>query len=527
MTRTLIRRALGDARVRTVAFACVFGIAAYINPVTYRHTYPTLAERISFAHGYGDNTAVVLFYGRPHDLLTVGGYSAWRTGGILSILAAVFGLLAAVRALRAEEDAGRTELVLGGTISRVRVYVACTIAIAAGAMALWGAALAGSAMASLPAGGAAYLALAVISMVPVFAGVGAVASQVAPTRRVALELGGAILMASLALRVSADTAGGAEWLRWVTPLGWVELMRPFAGARPVVLVLPLALATLLLALAARLVAGRDLGGAVPLVRERGAPRLSLLSSPVAQHLRDERGNLVAWVCGLGGLALIVGVISHGVASAGISEQLNRRLARLGSGSVLTPSGYIGFSFAFFVLAVSIFMCAQLTSARAEEAQQRLATVLALPVARRDWLAGRLGVAIGAAAAISLCVGVLTWAGVVLAGGSVSLLHLLQAGVNCLTVAILFLGFAALAYALVPRATAPIAYGMVTLAFLWYLFGALLGAPEWLVALSPFRHVGLAPAHAFRPVGAAVMLTVGAVLGLLAIEAFQRRDLAEG
>jgi ABC-2 type transport system permease protein len=42
----------------------------------------------------------------------VSGYTAWRVGGTLAIAAAAFGVLAAVRALRAEEDIGRMELVL-------------------------------------------------------------------------------------------------------------------------------------------------------------------------------------------------------------------------------------------------------------------------------------------------------------------------------------------------------------------------------------------------------------------------------
>ena len=73
---------------------------------------------IAFARSFGGNKAVELFYGAPHDLLTVGGYAAWRVGGAVAIFAGVFGLLAAVRALRAEEDAGRQELVLAGTVSR-------------------------------------------------------------------------------------------------------------------------------------------------------------------------------------------------------------------------------------------------------------------------------------------------------------------------------------------------------------------------------------------------------------------------
>ena len=58
----------------------LFGIYAYIQPVGYRDAYKTLAERIGFARSFGDNTAIRLFYGEPHDLLTVSGYPPGGSG---------------------------------------------------------------------------------------------------------------------------------------------------------------------------------------------------------------------------------------------------------------------------------------------------------------------------------------------------------------------------------------------------------------------------------------------------------------
>jgi len=102
--------------VRVVAFGYLFLIYAYVQPVGYRHAYPSLADRAAFARSFGGNTAIRLFYGQPHDLLSIGGYCAWRVSGTLTIAAAAFGLLASVRALRTEEDAGRAELVLAGAL---------------------------------------------------------------------------------------------------------------------------------------------------------------------------------------------------------------------------------------------------------------------------------------------------------------------------------------------------------------------------------------------------------------------------
>jgi ABC-2 type transport system permease protein len=518
------RRGLRDARGRTIGFVYLFAVVAFIQPITYRHTYPTIADRLSFARAFGANKAVVLFYGKAYDLLTVGGYSAWRVGGTLSLFAAVFGLLAAVRAMRAEEDYGRVELVLAGAIGRRDVYLAGIVAITATIVLLWVAAFGGSVVGGLPAGGSAYLALAVVSAAPVFVGVGAVASQLAPTRRLALEFGGAVVALAFLLRVIADTSAGAGWLRWLTPLGWAEELRPFTGAMPWVLVAPIAASVVLVLVAARIYAGRDIGSGVLSASDTAAPRLRLLSTPTQQAFRGELTSLLVWLASVGLFAVVVGVISNSISSAGISKQLEQTLSKLGSGSVLTPKGYMGFSFLFFVLVVSLFVCSQVAAARHEEADQRLETLLALPVGRGRWLGGRLMLAIAAAAAIALSSGVLAWAGARSQGVSISLLTMIGAGANCLPVALLFLGLAALAYAVVPRASAGVAYGLVAIAFLWQLFGALLGAPKWLVDVTPFAHVGLVPAQSFDAAGAAVMVALGMIGALAAIWRFDRRDL---
>jgi ABC-2 type transport system permease protein len=523
--RALARQALRDARVRTIAFGYLFAIYAYIQPVGYRHAYPTLADRLGFAHSFANNDALRLFYGYPYDPLTVSGYSAWRVGGTLAILAAVFGLVAAVRALRAEEDTGRMELVLAEPVGRRMTYLAAMAAIAAGTLILWLAEFLGFLAGGLPAGGSAYLALATTSVVPVYAGVGAVVSQLASTRRIALELGGAVVALSLLLRVIADTATGAGWVSWATPLGWAEELRPFTGPQPLVMVLPVGASVCLLFIAARIAARRDLGIGVLPVRDTAEPRLRLLSSPTAQALRGERGGLLVWTISVAVFACILGVVSRSISSAGISASVRRELAKLGSGSIATPTGYLAFVFIFFILAVSLFACAQIGAARHEEAEEQLETLLALPVSRGGWLGGRLLLASCAAATISLLAGVFSWIGAAAAGVSISLPKMLEAGANCLPVALLFLGIAALVYAVLPRASAAIAYGLVTITFLWQLVGSLLGAPKWLVDLTPFAHVGFVPAQPFRATAAAVMLALAAFASLSALWAFRRRDLA--
>ena len=524
-TSAIARRAFADSRTRNLSFALLFAFVAYVNVVGYRNSYPTLKDRLGFAHAFGDNASIRLFYGRPYDLLTVGGYSAWRTGGILAIFAAMWGLLAAVRALRAEEDTGHQELVLAGIVSRRDAYLAALSAIGAGALALWLAILLGLIGAGLGVGGSAYLALAIIAAVPVFAGVGALASQLASTHRLALELSSAVLTVALLLRVIADTSSNLEWLRWATPLGWAEELRPFTGTHAWVLLLPILAGAVLLLSAGLIAVRRDVGNGLFNSSDSAPARLHLLSSPTALALRGERGSFAGWLLGIGFFAFVIGLISTSISSAGIPAALQRQLQKLGAISITKPSGYIGFTFLFFILAVSLFACSQIGAARREEADERLETLFALSVDRRRWLGGRLLLAAAGAAVLSLTAGLLAWAGAATRNADVSLLSMLEAGGNCLPTALLFLGLGALAFALVPRAGTGIAYGIVAATFVWQLFGGVLGAPHWLLDVSPFQHVGLLPAQPFRATAAAVMLALAVLASVSALWAFRRRDLA--
>jgi ABC-2 type transport system permease protein len=526
-TSAIARRAFADARIRTGSFALLFALVAYVNTVGYRRSYPTLADRIFFARSFGANKAVELFYGAPHDLLTVGGYVAWRVGGFGALLAAVWGLLAAVRALRAEEDAGRQELVLAGAVSRRSAFLAALGAIGAGTAILWLALFLGLTAAHLAAGGSAYVALTTVAPVPVFAGIGALASQIAPTRRFAIELATAVLTLCFLLRVIADTSTTLGWLDWATPLGWSGELRAFAHPDPAVLALPALTGALLLGAAGLIAVRRDVGTGLLQGRDSAAPRLRLLSSPTALALRGELGSLAGWLGGTGVFALVIGVLSTSFTTSNVPANLREQLRKLGGASITTPAGALGFYFLFFVLTISLFACSQVAAVRREEADQQLETLFALPVGRRRWLTGRLLLGASGAGAIALTAAVLAWAGAASEHAHVSLVRMLEAGANCLPTALLFFALATLAFALVPRASAGIAYGLVSVAFVWQLFGAILGAPHWLLDVTPFAHVGFVPAQPFRAAAAATMLAIAVAAALASLLAFRRRDLAAG
>jgi ABC-2 type transport system permease protein len=417
--------------------------------------------------------------------------------------------------------------VLAWPVSRGHSFLARTAAVTAAAVVLGVATWVGLVAGRLPAGGSAFLALATVSPALVFAGVGAVASQLAPTRRVALELSSGALGVALLIRVVADTSSSLGWLRWLSPLGWVGEMRAFADPRPAVLLLPAAAAVVLFALAGRIALRRDVGVGLLHTSDSSAPDLRLLGSPAAQTLRSERGSLIGWFTGIAFYAFVIGSLSNTISPSNVPANLQRQLQKIGGASITTPAGALGLYFLFFILAIALFGCSQIAAARREEADQELETLLAMPVGRLHWLGGRLLLAAAAMALLALATAVFAWAGAAAGGAGVSLPRLLGAGANCLPASLLFLGLGALAFGLLPRWSAGIAYGLVSLAFVWELFGALLGAPGWTLGLSPFHHIGLVPSQPFRAVAAALMLAIGGAAAVLGATAFRRRDLAAG
>lgn len=520
----LVRRTFLDARTRTAAFAYVFAVYAWLEAAGFRSAYPTAGGRAAFARTFAGNDAIRLFYGYPYDIVTIGGYSAWRVGGTLALAAAAYGVFASVRALRTEEDAGRAELVLSGVVGRRSAFLASVAAMSLGAATLWVAESCGFLVAGLPASGSAYLASATASVVMVFVGVGALASQVAPSRRAALGLGLGAAVVFWLLRVIGDTVGSASWVRWSTPLGWAESLRPFAGARPAVLLLPIVATGSSLLVAARLSMKRDVGSGLLHGRDVVGGSGRLLGSPGAQAVRGQRGILSAWSIGVAGFAAVLGTVSTGVSAAGISERLQRELAKFGAGSIITPIGYLSFVFIVFIFAVCLFVCSQVGAARQEEADQQLETLLAQPVSRDRWLIGRMMIAAGATCLLSALAGLFMWAGAASQGLDVSLATLMEAAANCVPVALMVLGFSALLYSLLPRASSTLSYALVTVMFLWYLVGSILPVPHWMVELTPFTHIGLVPAQSFRVDAALVMAAAGALAGTVALAVFRRRDL---
>ena len=154
--------------------------------------------------------------GRPAQIQTVAGYTVWKSFMFLIIVGAVWGLLTGTRLLRGEEDAGRWELLLAGQTTRRRAAGQALAGLGAGLAALWAlTAVITVVVGQLPrvgiaAGPMLFFAVALVAPAAMFLAAGALASQLAATRRQAAAYAGAALGVCYALRMVADSGTGLE-----------------------------------------------------------------------------------------------------------------------------------------------------------------------------------------------------------------------------------------------------------------------------------------------------------------------------
>jgi ABC-2 type transport system permease protein len=78
----------------------VFGLLIWVLISQFGKEYPTAASRVMLVQTMGSNVGLQAIFGMAHHLGTVAGYTAYHAIGVLGLIGAVWGLLAATRALR-------------------------------------------------------------------------------------------------------------------------------------------------------------------------------------------------------------------------------------------------------------------------------------------------------------------------------------------------------------------------------------------------------------------------------------------
>ncbi|MGD1346715.1 ABC transporter permease [Mycobacterium seoulense] len=482
--------------------------------------YPTQAARAGFAASIMASPAQRALYGQVYND-SLGAVGIWKAG-MFHLLISVAVILTVIRHTRADEEAGRTELLDSTAVGRYASLSAALLLSFGASIATGVIGAAGLLTTDVAPGGSLAFGAALACSGLVFTAVAAVTAQLSPSARSARGAAFAVLAAAFTLRALGDAGSGA--LSWLSPLGWSLQVRPYAGDHWAVLALHLATTVALTAVAYRLLAGRDVGAG--LFAERPGPGSA---APALGHVfglawRLDRGALLLWTVGLCLYGVLMGSVVHGIGDQlGNSNAARDIVVRMGGTSALAEA-FIAVAFTMLGMAAAAFAVSLTLRLHQEETGQRAETTLAGAVSRTRWLASHLLAALlGSAAAMlvsGLAGGLVYGAAAGDVGGKVAVV-VGSAAVQLPAVWLLSAVTVAL-FGLAPRFT-PVAWGVLVGFIALYLIGSLAGFPQWVLDLEPFAHIPRVGAS-FTGVPLVWLLAIDTGLITLGVMAFRRRDL---
>lgn len=481
------------------------------------------------------NPAFLFLRGLP-DGVSEGAVAFFTGFAFTAVLTALMSTFLVVRHSRADEEAGRAELLgatpisrstmlaatlLLGTLANLVLVVLLTVAYIVGGLS----------------GEGSFLAALAVGMVGlVFVAVAAVIAQAMPSGRGANGAAAALVVGAYLVRGVGDALGtpSDDLLRvtpspisWLSPIGWAQATRPYTEPTSMPLLLLLGAFVALAGLALVLRSRRDLGSSM--VPERTGPPTARFGgrSTLGLAWRLQRATMIGWAVGVIGLGVIAGALGPVVARAvAENDTLARLIATLVPGSATnTPEVFMAAMLGFGGVFAATAGVQAVLRLRAEEVEGRAELLLATPVSRVRWVTSTVLVATVSVLIVTVLLGLS--AGAMLALSSGDSTEVLRYGVAALAhapAALVFVAITALIFAVAPSLTIGLGWGLLVVALVFGQFGDLLQLPEWLQATSPFFHSSAVPVVELDVAAAVIMLGV-AVVGLAAaLLALRRRDL---
>ena len=525
-TWPLVRLALRRDRVLLPAWVLGFAAMVTLSVAATRDLYPTEASLTSAAETINATAALVALYGKVYDPTSLGAISLIKLTAFGSALVGILFAFVMVRHTRAEEETDRLELVSAGVVRRAAPLTAALVVTMGASVLLGVLCTLGLGGVGLPWGGAVAFGLGWAMSGIVFAGIAAVAAQAMTSARSAIGVAIATVGAGYVLRAVGDLAeGDPGLLSWLSPIGWSQQIRPFAGDRWWVAALPLAAAALLVAAAFVLRSRRDLGAG--LIAERPGPARGRLAGVAGLAWRLQRGMLLAWLVGATLMGAVLGSVAHTVAGLLDSPEMARYLEALGGRQGITDA-FLAAEVGILGSIVAAYGLAAAARLRAEESNGRAEVLLASPASRLGWAASHLAVALAGVAVIIVASGAAAGLahGLAVDDAAGQVPRLVGASAAQVPAAWVMVGVVVLLFGLVPRWVSG-AWGVFAAFIVLGEFGSLWGLPRWALDLSPFAHSPRLPAPAGAGVDAGqvlLLLVVVVVLLAVGLVGWRRRDL---
>jgi len=525
-TGALVRLILRHDRIVLPLWVTVLGLLPVAIANTLADLYPTAVERQSYLDIVTANPALSALYGHAFGS-GLGALTAWRLGGTV-LLVGLATLLTVIRHTRAEEAAGRREL-LGATVVGRQAPLFAALFVAFGASLALGVLVSVGLVAyGLSATGSVAFGLSWAMFGWAFAAVAAMAAQVTESARVARGISIAVLGVCFVLRAAGDAGGkdGPSWLSWLSPFGWAQRIRPFGDERWWVFLLFLGLIAVLNFAALVLSARRDLGSGLLPTRLGPAVASPWLRSPFALAWRLQRGTLLAWTAGLAMFSALLGIVGESAVEV-IEDNLQLRAVakQLGGSSGLTDA-YFAAVMGLLGLVASGYAIGAALRLRSEEANGGAEPVLACAVSRMRWVTSHLAFAFLGPAVVLGAAGLAAGLAYGLSAGDVGreTTRVLWAALVQLPAVWVLVGVAVALFGVLPRFMAFGGWAVLAVCVLIEEFGRPLQLSKRILDLSPFAHVPKLPGGEVSAASLLWLALIVVALGAVGLLGFRRRDI---
>jgi ABC-2 type transport system permease protein len=522
-TRTLVRLNLRRDRLMVPAWIAALALTMVGSAQAYANLYTTPQSLLELTKGIGDNAATLAIYGPVYDV-SIGGLTAWKPGVVALVLAGLMNLLIVVRHTRADEEAGRLELVGAGVVGRNAALAAALIVALSADLALALITIAGTIAVGLPTAGSIALGLALAGAGAMFAAVAAVAAQVTESARAANGIAASVLGVSYLIRAIGDSTQ-TGWIGWLSPIGWAQQIRPFADERWWVLALVVVLTIALVITATALLARRDIGAGLLPPRPGPATAGPHLGSPLALAWRLQRNALAGWLVAFVTLGAVAGLIAQSIGDlVNGNSQVEQFLRDLG-GRASLEDAYLASVFGILGLVAAAYAVQATLRLRSEETALHAEPVLATAVGRTRWVLSHLAFAGGGSALLLAAAGLAAGVAHGLQTGDVGgeVPRLLGGTLAQLPAAWVIGALTVALFGLAPRATAA-SWGLLFACLLLAEIGPLIGLGQWALDLSPFAHIPKLPGADASAAPFVWLTLVAAAVAAVGLTGFRRRDV---
>ncbi|MHA7268961.1 ABC transporter permease [Arthrobacter sp. HLT1-20] len=499
-------------------------VLAVMIPVVYdsqQQAFPTQAARDAYAQ-VANTPAVAAMTGLPYAAGSLGGILVIKIWMTLAVALGFASIFLVTRNGRADEEAGRTELLRSSAVGR-HAYSVANYGVAGGLSVLVGLLVSLLCLsASLPMAGSWVMGASIAGTGLAFVAVAALCGQLGSTSRGANSLGVGVLALFYFIRAGADLqANGTDVspLSWLSPLGWAQNMRPFGQDNWWPLVALLTLSVVGSAAALRIESNRDLGmGLLP--ERRGPGRASaFLTHPIGLALRLQGGSLVGWFMGDVVAGLFYGSVARAMTEVMDPSSFYGKSLLGSSNSVL--DGVFSLIALFNGVLAAAFAVQCLAMTRSEEAGGRLESQLAGALSRYKWQAAQILVAGAGSMLMLLLGGYLAGAS---SGGAITGSAMASASLAYWPAVLLLMGLLLFLHGFLPRWSVSLTWAVYGVSLLVAMFGRLFSLSEETIKATPFGAVPRMPADNFTLLPLLVLTVLAVVLAAPGIWRFRTRDI---